>query len=286
MSASHYLVFGDLHGRILPAFKLAAAWQRDHGVRLGGLLQVGDLGYFPDPLRMDQATQRHAAKDPLELGAQLVAIPTKEADEVFADPDVAEALWFTVGNHEDYEALAGAEHGPDSTEVDFAVDYYGRVRCIRDAHVLSFPDGPRVAALWGIDDKARNHRTNVPRPGYITERSATHLSYDQFDVLLCHDSPRDAVYRDSGSEHISMILELVQPAFCFFGHYHSEGRLHECDFGKTQVFHMAGLTFRTRDGHAEAGSVGVLTWENGAGTFEYLPMAWLKTITRHNWRHR
>ena len=92
------------------------------------------------------------------------------------DPDVAEALWFTVGNHEDYEALAGAEHGPDSTEVDFAVDYYGRVRCIRDAHVLSFPDGPRVAALWGIDDKARNHRTNVPRPGYITERSATHLA--------------------------------------------------------------------------------------------------------------
>jgi hypothetical protein len=41
MSAT-YLIFGDLHGRILPAFRLALAWQRDHGERLAGLLQVGD----------------------------------------------------------------------------------------------------------------------------------------------------------------------------------------------------------------------------------------------------
>ena len=27
-----YLVFGDLHGRVLPAFKLAQAWSREHGV--------------------------------------------------------------------------------------------------------------------------------------------------------------------------------------------------------------------------------------------------------------
>jgi hypothetical protein len=44
-----YLVFGDLHGRILPAFRLALAWQRDHGERLAGLLQVGDLVTSPTP---------------------------------------------------------------------------------------------------------------------------------------------------------------------------------------------------------------------------------------------
>jgi hypothetical protein len=83
MSVSHYLIFGDLHGRILPAFCLAMAWEREHGIRLDGLLQVGDLGYFPDPSRLDKATARHAAHDPMELGACLVAEPNREADAVF-----------------------------------------------------------------------------------------------------------------------------------------------------------------------------------------------------------
>ena len=61
MSESNYLVFGDLHGRVLPAFKLAAAWSRQHGVRADGILQVGDLGYFPETSRLDKATSRFAA---------------------------------------------------------------------------------------------------------------------------------------------------------------------------------------------------------------------------------
>src|SRR3954463_11741450 len=106
MAASHYLIFGDLHGRILPAFRLAMAWEREHGLRLDGLLQVGDLGYFPDPSRLDGATARHAAADPMELGACLVAEPNREADAVFrGEAGPAPTLWFTAGNHEDFEAL-------------------------------------------------------------------------------------------------------------------------------------------------------------------------------------
>jgi hypothetical protein len=75
MRPSTYLVFGDLHGRVLPAFKLAHAWSREHGIDLAGLLQVGDLGYFPDPSRFDKATKRHAEKDSLEGGVWLVAQP-------------------------------------------------------------------------------------------------------------------------------------------------------------------------------------------------------------------
>src|SRR5579859_1149322 len=100
-----YLVFGDLHGRVLPAFQLAIAWGRQHSVRVAGILQVGDLGYFPDTSRLDKATARYAARDPMELGVQLVTQPSREADAVFAEPDVPESLWFTAGNHEDFEAL-------------------------------------------------------------------------------------------------------------------------------------------------------------------------------------
>ena len=78
MCASTYLVFGDLHGRVLPAFKLAQAWSREHGVALAGLLQVGDLGDEPDSGRSDKATKRRAGRDSLESGTRLVAEPSDE----------------------------------------------------------------------------------------------------------------------------------------------------------------------------------------------------------------
>src|SRR3954447_14133103 len=93
MRPATYLVFGDLHGRVLPAFRLAQAWSREHGVVLDGLLQVGDLGYYPDPGRFDKATRRHAERDALECGAGLVAEPSEEADSVFADERCPGGLW-------------------------------------------------------------------------------------------------------------------------------------------------------------------------------------------------
>jgi len=286
MSATTYLVFGDLHGRILPAFRLALAWQREHGVRVDGLLQVGDLGYFPDATRLDKATKRHAEKDPLELGTQQVAAPSRLADAIFSDPDVPQALWLTAGNHEDHEALKSWEHGAGATAADFPVDAYLRVRCLRDGRVATLAGGLRVGALWGIDDEAPNARRKVPPLARVSERSATHLSYEQFDVLLMHEAPRDGIFEGAGSELISAVIELAQPAFAFFGHYHAEGRLTECDFGATQVYHLHGLEFREHGGAAEARSVGVLRWHDGSGRFEYLDPTWLRSVTRHNWAQR
>ena len=36
----------------------------------------------------------------------------------------------------------------------------------------------------------------------------------------------------------------------------------------------------------EDGSVGVLRWGDGAGSFEYVESAWLRPFPRHNWLHR
>jgi hypothetical protein len=125
MSQATYLIFGDLHGRVLPAFRLAMIWGREHGVHIDGLLQVGDLGYFPDHTRLDKATIRHAAADPMELGVQLVTAHSRQADEVFHGAEVPPAgLWFTAGNHEDFEALAGRGREADPGDASFPVDAY------------------------------------------------------------------------------------------------------------------------------------------------------------------
>jgi hypothetical protein len=285
MRPSTYLVFGDLHGRVLPAFRLAAAWAREHGATLAGLLQVGDLGYFPDPSRFDKATKRHAEKDPLECGVQLVAQPSPEADAAFADEHCPEALWFTLGNHEDYELLEDWERGAGGRADSFVVDAYRKLRCVRDGHVVGLPGGLRVGALWGIDTAAPRARKKLPPRARISHRATAALSCAAFDVLLAHESPRDAVFPDSGSEDVGAIIRCARPAFAFFGHYHGTGREIQGDFGATRVYHLSGLELRDR-GHAEEGAVGVLTWDGGAGAFAYLDPAWLRTVTRHNWKHR
>lgn len=275
MGPATYLVFGDLHGRVLPAFRLAQAWSREHGVALDGLIQVGDLG----DSRFDEG--RRPGKGALEGGLRLVAGPSEEADAVFADGFCPGVMWFTAGNHEDYGRLKERGKGPGADS--FAVDAYGKLRCIRDGRVAELPGGLRVGALWGIDGRAPRARDRIPSGGRISRRSASALGIAGFDVLLTHESPRDAVLVDNGSEEIGSVIRTARPSFAFFGHYHRAGRRVEGDFGATRVYHLGHLELRSR---AEEGSVGVLTWDGGLGDFAYLDPAWLRTVTRHNWMHR
>lgn len=283
MHSATYLIFGDLHGRVLPAFRLAQAWSREHGTPLDGLLQVGDLGYYLDPSRFDKATKRHAERDALEDGVRLVAQPSEEADEVFADEPSTGTMWFTAGNHEDYELLKELEGNAGRGADCFVADAYGKLRCIRDGHVAELPGGLRVGALWGIDDRAPRARQRIPPRARISRRGTTTLCGASFDILLSHESPRDAVLTDQGSEEIGSVILTAQPAFAFFGHYHRTGCRVDGDFGATRVYHLSHLEFRSR---AEEGSVGILTWDGNAGEFTYIDPAWLRTVTRHNWRHR
>ncbi|QDV35574.1 metallophosphoesterase family protein [Tautonia plasticadhaerens] len=287
MGRANYLVFGDLHGRVLPAFRLAMAWGREHGVRIDGLVQVGDLGYFPDPTRLDRATLRHAADDPMELGVRLVTGSSPEADAVFhGEEEPPSALWFTAGNHEDFDALAGLARDADPGAGSFVVDSYHRVRCLRDGATEALPGGLRVGALWGIDDQAPNARRRTPRPGRIREESVLALAARSFDILLTYESPRDAVLAGSGSAGIGLVIEAARPRFAFFGHYGGRGGLVGGDFGGTEVYHLCGLELRLEGSCAESRSVGLLALEDGAGAFKYLDDAWLRGFTRHNWEHR
>jgi hypothetical protein len=281
MDETVYLVFGDLHGRVLPAFQLAIAWGRRHGVCIAGILQVGDLGYFPDTSRLDKATARYAARDAMELGVQLVAQPSREADAVFAEPDVPESLWFTAGNHEDFEALESCASGAGRA-ISFPVDAYVRVQAIRDGCVAMLPGGLRVGALWGVDHHTRTH---LPERGWIHPKNACALAAAEFDVLLTHDAPTDAMSPGSGSEAIATILRQAQPQFAFFGHYRGSGRRVTGDFGRTQVYHMAGMELRRRSLYPEEGCVGVLRWSRSGGRFEYVDDKWLLNYPRTAWPH-
>jgi len=279
-----FLVFGDLHGRILPAFRFGSYWARRTGREVTALLQVGDMGYFPDISRMDKASIRHAKDDPMELGAMDVATRTDIADRVFDDdPHCPPGLWFTAGNHEDFDELERFAQTA-GRQADFAVDAYCRVRGIKDGEVHPFDCGLRTAAVWGVDGGGANSRHNLPPRGYISERAVSQLTTEVFDVLLMHDAPEGAKRVGYGSELLRTLIELAQPPFAFFGHYRGDGSRIEQPYGRTEVYHLAGFELRTRDGHPESGSVGVLEWHNGEGTFAFVSDEDLRSFTRHNWK--
>jgi hypothetical protein len=142
-----------------------------------------------------------------------------------------------------------------------------------------------VGALWGIDDQAPNARRKTPEQGRIQEASVTALAGTAFDVLISHDGPRDPTLAGSGSERLCTLIDLARPTFAFFGHYGSRYGQVGGMTGETQVYQMAGFEMRRDGSFAEEGSVGLLTWGNGAGSFEYLDGLWLRRFTRHNWRH-
>jgi hypothetical protein len=281
---SVFLVFGDLHGKILPAFRLASVWSREHKTPLAGLLQVGDMGYFPDINTIDKATLRHAKDDPLELGTFDIIQINPLADQVFDDPHSPPGLWFTAGNHEDFAVLEQLARA-SGDQPDFVVDAYCRVRGIKDGQVKPFECGLKVGAIWGVDGGGPNARQNLPKRGYIWEKSVSRLVHEPFDVLLCHDAPQSARWIGYGSRDLRSLIELAQPAFACFGHYSGAGARIEQDFGRTEVYHMASLELGGKDGTPKSGSVGVLRCADSA-TFEYVPDEWLKTFSRHNWKWR
>jgi hypothetical protein len=278
-----FFVFGDLHGRVLPAFRLATLWAREHKTPVRGILQAGDLGYFPDLNRLDKATQRHAQSDPLELGIQDIVGPTPLADMIFNDPDCPLALWFTAGNHEDHDALREQERvGLSADQSTFPADFYRMVRCLRDGRVARLPQGLRVGALWGIDPDAR---PRTPAAARIDLQSVSRLAAESFDVLLAHDGPRDAIMPGAGSAAISTLLDSVGPVLAFFGHYGSPVREVESLRGRTRVYHLSAFELHHRGGCADPGSCGILRCNDSRWEFDYVADAWLSRFTRHTWPH-
>jgi hypothetical protein len=280
-----FLVFGDLHGRVLPAFRFGSYWSRRARRPLAGLLQVGDMGYFPDPATMDKATIKHAKDDHLELGTLDVVMTNPLADKVFEeDADCPPGLWFTAGNHEDFAELERLSRGSGRDQFDFVVDAYCRVRGVKDGRVMPFECGLKVGAVWGVDGDGPHCRKNLPKRGYIDPGAVDRLAWEEFDVLLSHDAPLDAKREGSGSAPLRALIEVAKPRFAFFGHYGGDGSRIGGDFGPTEVYHLAGFELRTREGHPESGSVGVLEQTAEGWAFDFIPDDDLKPFTRHNWK--
>jgi hypothetical protein len=223
-------VFGDVHGALDAMYKCVGRFEEKHRVRVVGVLQVGDMGVFPDPARLDQATWKRAKEDTTELGA---------ADYVLGKKKASHPTWFVRGNHEDFDFLMRRRN--------VCIDPYNMIHHVFVGPVKISSGGERcvVAGLGDVEDEYRfrmsaggrranigggeqrigePHRHSPYRWKYISQRELDALSElveGEADVLLTHDGPtgyfQDAENR--GSPIVRRVVERLQPRYHFFGHH-------------------------------------------------------------------
>ena len=210
---------GDVHGLVCHALALVATWQRKTGKNLDMIVQVGDMGAYPDLDRMDEPGRRHVAIDPAQADfSRLLQAEGLRAERLRAvRREMAAPIHFLRGNHEDFQYLSALPF--DGTDQTARVDDFDLFRYVPDGTLLH-ASGLTIAFLGGIE-------TSEPAPRSFDasayQRLMT-LGSGAFDILATHDPPYGIGIgyhgRISGSRLVTDLIEHTQPALHISGHVH------------------------------------------------------------------
>ena len=280
-----FAVFGDVHGRITLMLMLAQVWQRRTGRTLDGVLQVGDMGAYPDLSRLDDATVRHAARDSDELGFSEYVIGCAEGAALLEEPGWP-VIWMR-GNHEDFDYLS-------SFRKPTAVDPWQRLIFLPDGQQMTHA-GVRIGAMGGMAPRQerRGHGKTARKrfrdeqkshdPRLVPRRLIQTSFVDEVpDILLTHAGPK-VPGLSGGSVLLGELSRRIRPTVHFFGHHHVAMDPTPGPGGSTLI----GLDHvEFRRGHLQSRCWGILeiagttvrwTWGDGC--------TWTEPLTRKNYRH-
>lgn len=228
---------GDVHGRVYHTLAAVLALRDRLQGRLDLIIQVGDLGAFPNRERLDEATRRYAERDPSELhfGHLLGAQGSLAHHLSVARARLAVPIHFIRGNHEDMEWLAGLRR---AGEEPASVDPFGLFHYVADGTVADF-GGFRVAFLGGVEYGA-TEGTGFERGALEQLRAATPGSVD---CLVTHDAPYGVSVGyggvTQGSAVLTDLVARLAPAYHVAGHYrHMIGPKR---YGRTTYLGLASL---------------------------------------------
>jgi Calcineurin-like phosphoesterase len=290
----NFAVFGDIHGRIALMYTLAILWQQQSGIALDGLLQVGDLGAFPDLSKLDKATKKHAQKDSDELGFQNFCVATPES-QFYLQHSQAPKTYFVRGNHEDFEYL-GKFSKPTS------IDPWEQIWFIPDSQAIEIRATDRsikLGAFGGIaprqEQPARGklarekyrkaQKVSASEPRFFSETEIENISPDlhNLDILMTHAGPQSPEL-PTGSIFLNRLITHLQPRVHLFGHHHQVIYRQDPVSGFLSIG-LAHLEFD--NGKLKPGSWGILSISPESSSFifmspEILPI--LDRIKRTNYR--
>ena len=290
-------MFGDTHGHLRLMFRLCRLWQIQHRVFLDGILQCGDLGYFPNPENVDKATRRFARNDPEELGFRYFTRPAPQARDARLEElllgqesgygNVRCPVYFCHGNHEDFQSLSLAVDGADC----MAVDCFDRLMWLRPGYVHQL-DGLAIAALGGgaesLDTPDDDYGVDEPWK-WVGSKACRELAGKDVDLLISHVAPMGVGGASDrhGSRRLRRVVERMQPSYHFYAHH--KDPLSPVQIGATKCFWLNDVNF-SRQGKGirmplEPGCMGILTWiDRARHDFQVVTDKWFAQVVFLNWQ--
>ena len=255
---------GDLHGRVLHAIALIATWQQRYDRRFDLLIQVGDLGAFPDMARLERSANRHLASDPSQRDfVRMLCADSRLAEALTVlRQSIATPVYFVRGNHEDFDWLELLPRDP--VKCTAVTDRLGLFRYVPDGTVLTFGK-LRIAFLGGVEE--RTDASGIDRKAYETLLA---LEPGLVDVLVTHQGPYGSSrgFRGNihGSRMISKLIEQLRPSFLVSGHAHT--RSGPTRYGQTTYLGLdlvvASPLFHPEVKGLQPGCFGILDTDNGS----------------------
>jgi len=205
---------GDAHGALERLYTGVLAFEKDLGVRFSWVLQVGDLGVWPDPERMDRATLRHRGpNDFASWCSEQRPVPRRT---LFIKGNHEDCVW--LDSREDQEVLPGLFFLPNGLRFE-AADDAGALGIVGIGGCFGPSDYGRGSA--SLQGGARRH--------YTRDEIEAGCSAGSADIVLVHDAPagvpfgRRLRFGGTVSEAVGLdeLLRSVRPRVCFFGHHHA-----------------------------------------------------------------
>lgn len=280
------LVFADLHGRVLLAWKLAERLQRERGIVLDLILQCGDMGAYPSPATFDKATLRHAQRDDSELGFSRY-FTQKNAPTTEVLQKLACEMWAVRGNHEDHAFLDNLEMLAQGSR--YPIDIYQKILMLPTGKLQTLGAGESAISIVGINRigyRGNKHPNGQPR--FIQPYEAENLQKlrketTHFDILLSHDCDLHFFDKDFGMAEIGECLAYHKPFYHFFGHTGHPYQATTDSNGFTTSVKIAELVWEDNDALPDDCMV-LLHWQNQyEHHIEPLQDAWIKEYTRSAW---
>ena len=180
------LVIGDAHGRVFHLVLLSALCQKRRLETYDLIIQVGDMGVWPDTTKMDQATHKFSALDSTELDfSHLVNLGKDE--EAFlkkVSSHIKCPVRFIRGNHEDQDWLRNRTDG--------VIDRLGVFKYIPDGTILE-SKGFTIGFLGGIT----NPKSPADEIDEVSLKDFLSRSPGSIDLLVTHLGPYVSPFRTS-----------------------------------------------------------------------------------------
>ena len=269
----------------------------NNGMHLDGILEAGDLGFFPDVTKLDNATKRFARSDPEELDLPIISDDRNQCATTSCSDVRSTAIrlhWkLSVATSSGVTAITKTttrlRKSPSVSVLASRRFQPALLPAERRSYRRRRNDCRAISGAPEGDDVERSDRSVLGRN--VSHRAVQRLRGKSCDILLPHCAPRGIGSESDrfGSDLLRETVQEMQPVFQLYGH-HSRP-IPQATIGRTQCVWLNDTNFsKTRDatynGPLEPGCMAIIRWRSeDDNELTVINDDWFRQTTGATWRH-